>query len=147
LIGAGTSAVTQLAAAAAGTLLTGQGAGADPSFSATPTLGIAGSVKGTLAFAGNTSGAVTVQPAAAAGTWTMTLPTAGGSSGYVLQTDGAGVTSWVAAGSGATITLGAAANATNPQRSGDATTGFYTSGANTVNVAAGGIEAMRWNTL
>ncbi|MDX2028419.1 MAG: hypothetical protein SFW62_07265 [Alphaproteobacteria bacterium] len=45
------------------------------------------------------------------------------------------------------LTLGTSASAANPQRSGDATTGFYTSGANIVNVAAGGIEAMRWNTI
>lgn len=94
LIGAGTSAVTQLGAAAAGTLLTGQGAAADPSFSATPTLGIAGTTKGTLAFAGNTSGAVTVQPAAAAGTWSFTWPTSAGTSGQLLQTDGTGVATW-----------------------------------------------------
>lgn len=78
LIGAGTTAITQLAAAAAGTLLTGQGASADPSFSATPTLGIAGTTLGTLALTGNTSGTVTITPQAAAGTATLTLPNASG---------------------------------------------------------------------
>ena len=43
---------------------------------------------------GSTSGTVTINTAAAAGTWTMTLPTSPGSSGWVLQTDGSGVTSW-----------------------------------------------------
>ena len=95
LIGAGTSALTALAAAAAGTLLAGV-ASSDPAFTATPTLGIAGTTKGQLLFAGNTSGTVTVQPAAAAGTWSFTWPTSGGTSGYLLSTDGAGVTSWVA---------------------------------------------------
>ena len=45
---------------------------------------------------GSSSGTVTVQPAAAAGTWTMTLPTTAGTNGYVLGTDGTGVTNWVA---------------------------------------------------
>ena len=51
---------------------------------------------GTLGFAGSTSGLVTVQPAAAAGTWTLTLPTSAGTDGYVLSTDGSGVTTWSA---------------------------------------------------
>ena len=52
---------------------------------------------------GSSSGTVTVQPAAAAGTWTMTLPTNAGSSGYVLQTDGAGVTTWAALTGGGNV--------------------------------------------
>ena len=56
--------ITQLSAAAAGTVLTGQGTSSDPAFAATPTLGVAGTTKGTLALAGNTSGTVTMQPAA-----------------------------------------------------------------------------------
>lgn len=63
--------------------------------------GVAGTVKGVVTLSGNTSGTVTVQPAAAAGTWTMTLPTSAGSNGYVLQTNGSGVTSWVAQSSSA----------------------------------------------
>lgn len=72
-------------------------AGATPDFTATPTLGVAGATKGTLALAGNTSGTVTVQPAAAAGTWSMTLPTSGGTNTHFLQTNGSGVTTWAAA--------------------------------------------------
>jgi hypothetical protein len=74
--------------------------------SALLTLGTAGTTAGTLSFAGLTSGTVTVQPASAAGTWTMTLPTSAGTSGYVLQTDGTGVTSWVAAGGGGGMSIG-----------------------------------------
>jgi len=44
---------------------------------------------------GSTSGTVTVQTAATAGTWTLTLPTTDGNSGELLQTDGSGITSWV----------------------------------------------------
>lgn len=47
---------------------------------------------------GTTSGTVTVQPAAVAGTWSLTLPTTAGSSGQVLSTDGSGVTSWATVG-------------------------------------------------
>lgn len=59
-------------------------------------VGVAGTTKGTVTLSGNTSGTVTVQPAAAAGTWSLTLPTTAGTPNYVLQTDGSGVTSWVA---------------------------------------------------
>ena len=45
-------------------------------------------------FDGTTSGTVTVQPAATAGTWSLTLPTTAGSNGYLLQTNGSGVTQW-----------------------------------------------------
>ena len=57
--------------------------------------GLALTVKGTIALNGSASGTVTMTPAAAAGTWTFTLPTTAGTSGYLLQTDGAGVTTWV----------------------------------------------------
>lgn len=59
-------------------------------------LGDAGSQLGDLAMAGNTSGVVTVTPAAAAGTWTLTLPTSGGTDNYALVTNGSGITAWEA---------------------------------------------------
>lgn len=96
LVGNGTSAIGVITPPASGTVLTGV-ASADPAFSATPTLGVAGTTKGTLALAGNTSGTVTVQPAAAAGTWSLTLPTSGGTSGQFLQTNGSGVSTWAGA--------------------------------------------------
>lgn len=43
---------------------------------------------------GITSGAVTIQPANAAGTWTLTLPNSGGTNGQVWTTDGSGGSSW-----------------------------------------------------
>lgn len=64
-------------------------------------LGTPGASLGTMRLTGNTSGYVQIQPAAAAGSWTMTLPPDAGTSGYVLRTDGAGVTSWVAQSGGA----------------------------------------------
>ena len=81
--------------------------GASPAFTATPTLGVAGTTKGTLSLTGNTSGTVTVQPAAAAGTWSLTLPTTAGTANQFLQTDGTGVTSWATpagGGGGGTVT-------------------------------------------
>lgn len=47
-----------------------------------------------LKIAGSTSGIITIQGAAAAGTWTMTLPTDDGGANQFLKTDGNGVTSW-----------------------------------------------------
>lgn len=58
-------------------------------------LGTAGTTLGTMRLEGNTSGYLQLQPSAAAGSWTMTLPTGAGTSGQVLRTNGSGVTSWV----------------------------------------------------
>jgi len=56
---------------------------------------------GTVKLFGSTSGDVTIKPAAVAGTATVfQLPADNGTNGYVLQTDGAGVTSWVSGGGG-----------------------------------------------
>jgi hypothetical protein len=49
---------------------------------------------GQILLHGATSGTVTVQPADAAGTWSLTLPSTAGTNGQVLQTNGSGVTSW-----------------------------------------------------
>ena len=84
MIGAGTSALTILAAAAAGTLLQGAGASADPAFTATPVLGVAGTTAGTLGLSGATSGVVSILTQAAAGTYNFNLPTGAGNSGDVL---------------------------------------------------------------
>lgn len=64
-------------------------------------LGTTGARLGVISFAGSTSGKVIIQPAAAAGTWTLTLPTTDGDSGQFLQTNGSGVTTWATAISGA----------------------------------------------
>lgn len=68
-----------------------------PSMTVTPVIGVAGTSTGTLGLSGITSGVVTFQPAAAAGTWSWTVPTSGGTNLYFLQTNGSGVTSWAAA--------------------------------------------------
>lgn len=56
--------------------------------------GVAGSSLGSFTLSGNTSGTITVRPAAAAGTWTFTLPTGAGTAGWALVTDGSGTSSW-----------------------------------------------------
>lgn len=53
---------------------------------------------GGVVLPGTTSGRVIVQPASAAGSWTMALPTGAGSANQVLTTDGNGVTSWTTPG-------------------------------------------------
>ncbi len=49
---------------------------------------------GVIRLAGSTSGNVTIQPAATAGAYTLTLPIDDGTPNQMLTTDGAGVTSW-----------------------------------------------------
>lgn len=72
------------------------------------TSGSNGGTVGSLKLFGNTSGDVTIKAAAAAGTATnFTLPATNGTNTYVLQTDGAGNTSWVApSGGGGGTSLG-----------------------------------------
>jgi hypothetical protein len=57
----------------------------------------------TTQLAGSVSGVVTLTGAANAGTWTFTMPTTGGTNGYILQTDGSGVTTWVASAGGGNV--------------------------------------------
>ncbi len=56
-------------------------------------------VKGTFRLSGATSGFVGFAPAAAAGSTVYTLPSADGSSGQVLSTNGSGTLSWATMGS------------------------------------------------
>lgn len=60
------------------------------------TLGVAAGDTGSVEFTGTTSGIVTVKSADTAGTWTFTLPDSDGTDGYILKTDGNGVTDWIA---------------------------------------------------
>lgn len=53
---------------------------------------------------GSSSGAITIQGAAAAGTYSLTLPTSDGDANQVLTTDGSGVLSWATPSSGGTKT-------------------------------------------
>lgn len=99
------------------------------------TLGATGSTLGVLALSGSTSGTVTVQPAAAAGTWTLTLPTSGGTNNYVLTTNGSGTASWsqVSLTAGVTGVLPVANGGTNASSAGitafNNITGYSAAGA------------------
>lgn len=75
----------------------------NPIFPDSVTVGSTGSTTGTILFKGSTSGTVTLKVANTAGTWTMVLPTSAGTSGYFLQTDGSGNTSWAAGGATASV--------------------------------------------
>ena len=87
----GTTIGASSASTIRGTTITATTSMASPSIA----MGTAGATKGTITLSGNTSGTVTVQPAAAAGTWSLTLPNTGGTTGYALTTsDGAGTLAW-----------------------------------------------------
>lgn len=110
--GLGTGIATWLATPSSANLAsaitdeTGSGAlvfGTGPTFPTSITVGAASGATGTVLLKGTTSGTVTLSTADAAGTWTMKLPTTGGTSGYFLQTDGSGNTTWAAAGGGLTV--------------------------------------------
>ncbi|MEK7195776.1 MAG: prepilin-type N-terminal cleavage/methylation domain-containing protein [Patescibacteria group bacterium] len=62
-------------------------------------LGTAGTTKGVLSLSGNTSGKIIIQPAAIAGSYTLTLPNAQGGASTSLQNDGLGNLSWASGGS------------------------------------------------
>ena len=86
--------------------------------SATLDIGLNGTTTGNIRLEGKTSGYVQIQTANAAGNATFQLPSSNGTSGFVLSTDGTGVTSWVSnAGTASTalsgITVAAAAHTIN----------------------------------
>jgi len=81
-----------------------------------------------------------VQPGAA------TAPCAAGTAGQIQWTGAAlqycDGSIWNSLG-GSAISLGTSASATNPQRSGDATTGLFSPAIDTLSIATGGAEALR----
>jgi hypothetical protein len=113
LIGEGTSAITPLTAAAAGTLLTGQGSSSDPSFGASPTLGVNATTAGTLGLANGNGGGKTAtiqNTAATIANYNFNLPSSAGSSGQPLLSGG-GLTAPMTYGSiTGTTTIFATAN-------------------------------------
>jgi hypothetical protein len=62
-------------------------------------------VKGTLRLSGSTSGYVGFAPASAAGSTTYTLPSADGTNGQTLTTNGSGTLSWATAASGSVTSV------------------------------------------
>lgn len=108
--------------------------GSGPAFTATPTLGAASVATGQLKIAGTTSGTVTLTTADAAGTWTLKVPTSGGTSGQFLTTDGTGITSWALPSGSGTVNA-----ATSGQIAYYASNGTAVSGDANANIAAGSL--------
>ncbi len=106
------------------------------------TLGTASTTAGSIVLEGGTSGAVTLGVPSTAGTTTFNLPGSNGASGQFLQTDGSGNASWQTVSSSGTITLGTSTSATNPQISGDAASGLYSSAAHKIDVSLGGTQTV-----
>lgn len=103
------------------------------------TLGTAGTSSGSLALTGSSSGLITIQPAAAAGTYTLTLPTDDGTANQFLQTDGSGVLTWASGNSGTVTSVAVSGGTTGLTTSGGpiTTSGTITL-AGTLGVANGG---------
>ncbi len=68
------------------------------------TYGALSGTTGSIDFKGSTAGTITLTMVNSSNTYTFTLPPNAGTSGYVLSTDGSGVTSWVANGAGGGVT-------------------------------------------
>lgn len=112
-----------------GSITVTQGAGADIVLAPNGT----GSVSlPKLKVTGSSSGSVIIQAAAAAGSATYTLPSADGTNGQVLSTNGSGVLSWATGGGVTTFSAG-----TTGLTPSTATTGAITLGG-TLAVANGG---------
>jgi hypothetical protein len=95
----------------AGTVLLGGGASADPTFTASPVLGVNATTTGTIGLANAAVGGATTTIAPSALTtaaYTFKLPASGGTSGYFLQTDGTGTTTWTAPTGSGTVNSGTA---------------------------------------
>lgn len=91
------------------------------------TLGQVSNEVGTVKLWG-TSNLFTIVPAAATAEWTLTLPANDGDSGQVLQTNGSGVTSWAAAGTGNMTNTGTPTTNALPKYSSTAGTAIAPSG-------------------
>jgi hypothetical protein len=106
------STATYPATTAAGSLLVSATANTITA-TPTPTLGVNGGTGGQITLNGATSGSGIIRVNAAAGAGIVfQLPSTNGSNTNVLQTDGAGNTSWSAAGSGTVTTLTAGTDIT-----------------------------------
>jgi hypothetical protein len=102
----GVNTMGNLAGVAVGQVLVSGGVGTAPSYSATPSLGVAGATLGTLSMSGNTSGTITIQPQAAAGTYNFNLPTDAGTTGQFLTSEAGGASpmTWTSLGGMTSIT-------------------------------------------
>jgi hypothetical protein len=96
-------------------------------------------VKGTVRLSGSTSGYVGLAPAAAAGSTTYTLPTADGSNGQVLSTNGSGTLSWTSSGAGTGDVVGPSSATDEALARFDLTTGKLIQNSNATLTDAGAL--------
>lgn len=97
ILGSGTAALAVLIASTAGSILITNGTASAPSYSPNPTLGVAGSVRGSLSLTGATGGTFTLRPNTNSSTYSLVVPANGGTANFFLQTDGTGTSTWAAA--------------------------------------------------
>lgn len=143
LYSSATNTVTGLTSIAGGVLNTNSST--VPLITASPTLGVQQSSRGQLILANTAAGAysATVQSSnSATAATTITLPPDAGTNGYVLATDGAGTTNWIAvAGVGTVTSIGPGSGLTSTLTAtapGSAITGAGTlSAASLVNAQTG----------
>ena len=108
MLGEGASNMVSLVGGA-GTVLLGGGASADPTFTASPVLGVNATTTGTIGLANAGAGGATTTIAPSTLTtaaYTFKLPSSGGTSGYFLQTDGTGTTTWASPTGSGTVNSG-----------------------------------------
>jgi uncharacterized protein YjbI with pentapeptide repeats len=108
----GTAVITTLTATGASVASANVGVAATTTLTAVQA-SIGSANLSTARFLGSSSGYVGVQAAAAAGSTTYTLPSADGSSGQVLSTNGSGTLSWATAGGGGSGDVVGPASATD----------------------------------
>jgi hypothetical protein len=106
-------------------------------------LGANGGNAGSAVIKGSTSGAVTVQTKAAAGTWSLTLPDGAGTNNYVLATDGTGITNWVAQSGGGGSTPGGTTGQVQYNAGSNTFGGFTVSGDGTLNTSTGALTVTK----
>lgn len=97
VLGSGTAALAVLIASTAGSVLITNGTASAPSYSPNITLGVAGSVRGSLALTGATTGTVTLRANTNSTSYSFTFPNDTGTINYFLQTAGNGTSTWAAA--------------------------------------------------
>jgi len=96
-------------------------------------------VKGTLRLSGSTSGYVGFQPAAVAGSTTYTLPSADGTAGQQLTTNGAGVLNWTNQTGTTTVSNTSSTNTLTTTVNGVTGTGVNIINSNALSLSSGDI--------
>lgn len=138
-----TANVADISDSAGGQILNSNNGNTALAWTAAPQLGVNGGTGGSVLLEGSSSGSCIVQVAAAAGTSTVfQLPPTNGTSGFFLQTNGSGITSWQAASGSGTVNSGTAGQGTYY-----ASTGAAVSGNPNENWSTGTVTIGQLNTV